>query len=147
VRIAVGCDHAGFSLKEILVDRLRAAGHAVTDFGTESEQPVDYPDFCAPAARAVAKGDADFGLVLGGSGQGEQIVANKVRGIRAALCYSLETARLARQHNDANVLAMGARLTDPALAAEILETFLTTGFENGRHTARVEKIARVESEG
>lgn len=147
MRIAVGCDHAGFSLKEILVDRLRAAGHAVTDFGTESEQPVDYPDFCAPAARAVAKGDADFGLVLGGSGQGEQIVANKVRGIRAALCYSLETARLARQHNDANVLAMGARLTDPALAAEILETFLTTGFENGRHTARVEKIARVESEG
>lgn len=145
MRISIGCDHAGYHLKQRLAAYLRAGGHEVVDFGTHSDQPVDYPDFCAPAARAVVSGDADVGIVLGGSGQGEQIVANKVRGVRAALCYDLETARLARRHNDANVVSIGARLTDPDVAERIVDAFLSTPFEGGRHRARIEKIAQVES--
>jgi ribose 5-phosphate isomerase B len=146
VRIAIGCDHAGYELKRMLVEHLRTNGDDVVDFGTESPEPVDYPDFCAPAARAVSRGEAGIGIVLGGSGQGEQIVANKVRGIRAALCNTVELARLARKHNDANVLAMGARIVDAPLALEILRTFLDTPFAGGRHVARLQKIADVEAE-
>lgn len=146
MRIAIGSDHAGFLLKELVTAHLRAGGHEVADFGTSSEEPVDYPDFCAPVARAVASGQAAVGIVLGGSGQGEQIVANKIRGIRAALCSDVRTARLAREHNDANVLSIGARLVEPGTPLLIVDTFLTTDFEGGRHVARIEKIARIEAE-
>lgn len=137
-------DHAGFPLKERLKEHLEAAGHAVTDFGAFSAEPVDYPAFCFQAARAVADGRADRGLVLGGSGQGEQIVANKVPGIRAALCHDLYVARLSRQHNDANVLAMGARVIAAEYAREIVDAWLTTDFEEGRHVPRLEQIERIE---
>lgn len=137
-------DHAGFPLKEHLKEHLEAAGHAVTDFGTFSAEPVDYPAFCFQAARAVADGRADRGLVLGGSGQGEQIVANKVAGIRAALCHDLYVAKLSRQHNDSNVLAMGARVIAAEYAREIVDAWLTTDFEEGRHVPRLEQIERIE---
>jgi ribose 5-phosphate isomerase B len=144
VRIALGADHAGFALKEHLKTVLAAWGHTVEDLGTHSADPVDYPAISAAVARAVASGRADRGLVLGGTGQGEQIAANKVPGIRAALCHDLYTARLARQHNDANVLAMGGRIVAPALAEEILKVWLETPFEGGRHQRRVEQIAALE---
>jgi ribose 5-phosphate isomerase B len=146
VRIAVGADHAGYALKEELKGVLKGLGHDVEDLGTDSEEPVDYPSFCAAVARAVRDGRADRGLVLGGSGQGEQIVANKVRGIRAALCNDLFTARLSRQHNDANVLSIGARVVGSGLAREILATWLDTGFEGGRHERRVGQIEEIERE-
>jgi ribose 5-phosphate isomerase B len=146
VRLAVGSDHAGFALKEDLKQFLKELGHDVEDLGTDSEEPVDYPGYCAAVARAVRDGRADRGLVLGGSGQGEQIAANKVRGVRAALCNDLLTARLSRQHNDANVLSVGARIVAPALAREILRTWLETAFEGGRHGRRVEQIAEIERE-
>jgi len=146
VRIVIASDHAGFPLKEVLVDHLRTAGHDVRDLGTHSTDPVDYPPLCAAAARAVARGEADTGVVLGGSGQGEAIAANKVHGIRAALCHDETTARLARQHNDANVLSMGARLVAPTLAIIILDVFLRTAFEGGRHVARLRQIAAIEAE-
>ena len=120
VRIAIGADHAGFLLKEHLVQTLERLGHAVYDHGTHSEQPVDYPPICVGVARAVASGRADRGVVVGGSGQGEQIAANKVPGIRAGLCNDLFTARLSRAHNDANILAMGGRIVAFGLADDIL---------------------------
>ncbi len=144
MRVALGADHAGFALKEHLKRTLVALGHEVQDFGTASEEPVDYPPICAEVARAVAAGRADRGIVLGGSGQGEQIAANKIAGIRAALCHDLYTARLSRLHNDANVLAMGGRLIAPALADEILKVWLQTGFEGGRHQRRVDQIGDLE---
>lgn len=144
MRIAMGADHAGFQLKEVLKRYLEEAGHQVVDVGTDSEAPVDYPGFCAAAARAVVAGEADRAVVLGGSGQGEQIAANKVRGIRAALCNDTHLARLSRLHNDANVLAMGGRIVAPALAEEILELWLATPFEGGRHAPRLEQIAEIE---
>jgi ribose 5-phosphate isomerase B len=144
VRIAMGSDHAGFPLKQDLKAFLQQEGHEVLDVGTDSEATVDYPAFCAAAARAVASGDADRAIVLGGSGQGEQIVANKVHGVRAALCHDLLLARLSRQHNDANVLSMGARVIAPAYAREILTVWLETGFQGGRHVPRLEQIARIE---
>jgi ribose 5-phosphate isomerase B len=144
MRIAIACDHAGFPLKEDLKRFLAEEGHAVIDLGTDSEDPVDYPSFCAAAGRAVVSGEADRGIVLGGSGQGEQIAANKVEGVRAALCHDLFLAKLSREHNDANVLAMGARVVAPAYAREILRVWLSTSFEGGRHEARVEQIARIE---
>lgn len=144
VRVAIGSDHAGYRLKEHLVQTLKADGHEVVDLGTHSEEPVDYPPICAAVARAVAAGEADRGIVLGGSGQGEQIAANKVRGIRAALCNDLFTARLSREHNDANVLAMGGRIVAPTLADEILRLWLATPFEGGRHVARLAQIAEIE---
>jgi ribose 5-phosphate isomerase B len=144
MRVAIGADHAGFPLKEDLKDFLADEGHEVRDVGTDSEQPVDYPPFCAAAARAVASGEADRAIVLGGSGQGEQIVANKVEGIRAALCHDLYLARLSREHNDANVLAMGARVVASAYAREIVRVWLATPFEGGRHEARLEQIGRIE---
>jgi ribose 5-phosphate isomerase B len=146
VRIAIGSDHAGFALKSHLVEVLTTEGHAVTDLGTDSEAPVDYPKYCAAVAREVASGAADRGIVLGGSGQGEQIAANKVHGVRAALCNDLYTARLSRAHNDANVLSMGARIVAFQLAEEILGNWLTTPFDGGRHVHRIEQIAAIEQE-
>ena len=121
-RIAIGSDHAGYELKQHLFGVLTADGHSVTDLGTDSTESVDYPQFCAAVARTVRDGDADLGIVVGGSGQGEQLAANKVHGIRAALCNDLFTARLSRAHNDANVLSMGARVVGVGLAEEILAT-------------------------
>jgi len=144
VRIVIGSDHAGFSLKQQLVTALKEWGHDVDDIGTHSEEPVDYPPICAAVARIAVTSEADFGIVLGGSGQGEQIAANKVRGARAALCHDLFTARLARQHNDANVLSMGGRIVAPTLAEEILKVFMQTAFEGGRHVARLAEIADIE---
>lgn len=144
MRIALGSDHAGYPLKEHLKDFLATEGHEVLDLGTDSTDPVDYPAFCAAAARSVTSGDADRAIVMGGSGQGEQIAANKVRGARAALCHDLYLARLSREHNDANVLAMGARVIAPAYAEEIVRLWLATPFAGGRHVARIEQIAQIE---
>jgi ribose 5-phosphate isomerase B len=146
VRVAIGSDHAGFRLKENLKEFLGELGHEVEDLGTDSEDPVDYPLYCANVARTVVAGQAERGIVLGGSGQGEQIAANKVRGARAALCNDLFTARLSRQHNDANVLAMGGRIVAYGLAREILKMWLETDFEGGRHVFRLEQIAAIERE-
>jgi ribose 5-phosphate isomerase B len=145
VRVTIGSDHAGFVLKQHLVDTLTKLGHEVTDLGTDSEEPVDYPPICAAVGRAVAAGEADRGIVLGGSGQGEQIAANKVHGVRAALCNDLYTARLSRQHNDANVLSMGGRIVATGLADEILALWLDTPFEGGRHERRIDQITEIES--
>jgi ribose 5-phosphate isomerase B len=144
VRIAIGGDHAGYPLKQHLVQVLKEWGHDVDDLGTHSEDPVDYPPYCAAVARAVISGNSERGIVLGGSGQGEQISANKVRGTRAALCNELYTARMARAHNDANVLSIGARIVAPPLAEEIVRLFLETPFEGGRHARRLEVIAAIE---
>jgi ribose 5-phosphate isomerase B len=144
MRIAVGADHAGYPLKEDLKAFLTELGHDVLDVGTDSTQPVDYPPFCAAAARAVVADRADRAIVLGGSGQGEQIAANKVDGIRAALCHDAYLARLSREHNDANVLAIGARVVAPAYAREVVRIWLETPFEGGRHVARLEQIAEIE---
>ena len=144
MRVALGADHAGYPLKQDLKAFLAEEGHEALDHGTDSTEPVDYPPFCAAAARAVVSGEADRAIVLGGSGQGEQIAANKVDGIRAALCHDLFLARLSREHNDANVLAMGARVVAPAYAREILRVWLDTPFESGRHVARLEEIAQIE---
>ena len=144
MRIAIGADHAGFLLKEHLKATLQRIGHVVDDHGTDSEASVDYPPICIGVARAVVEGRADRGIVLGGSGQGEQIAANKVPGIRAALCNDLYTARLSRQHNDANVLSMGGRVVAFGLADEILTLWLETAFEGGRHQRRLDQIAEAE---
>jgi ribose 5-phosphate isomerase B len=146
VRVAIAADHAGYLLKEDLKEFLESEGHEVLDCGTDSTEPVDYPKFSEAAARAVIDGRADRGIVLGGSGQGEQIAANKVHGIRASLCNDLYTARLARQHNDANVLGMGARIVAPTLAMEIVRVWLATPFEGGRHVRRLEQITAIEQE-
>jgi len=147
MRIAIGADHAGYDLKVHLIGTLKDDGHDVLDLGTHSVERVDYPPICAAVGRAVVDGDADRGIVLGGSGQGEQIAANKVRGVRAALCNDLFTARLSREHNDANVLSMGGRIVAPALADEILRLWLSTPYEGGRHDARIAQIAAIEQEG
>jgi ribose 5-phosphate isomerase B len=144
VRIAIGSDHAGYPLKTHLAETLRSLGHDVVDLGTDSEDPVDYPPICAAVGHAVAKREVERGIVLGGSGQGEQMAANKVRGVRAALCNDLYTTRLSRQHNDANVLSIGGRIVAPQLADEILTLWLTTPFDGGRHERRVAQIAEIE---
>jgi ribose 5-phosphate isomerase B len=146
VRIVIAADHAGFRLKEVVAEHLRQQGHGVEDLGTGSEEPVDYPPLCAAAARAVVTGRADVGIVLGGSGQGEAIAANKVHGARAALCHDELTARLARQHNNANVLSLGGRLLGDTLALAIVDTFLSTDFDGGRHERRVQQLAEIERE-
>ncbi len=146
MRIAIASDHAGFRLKQLVTAHLVGSGHQVDDLGTDSEEPVDYPAFCAAAARAAVGGEADFGIVIGGSGQGEQIAANKVHGARAALCHDLTTAQLARSHNDANVLALGGRLLGETLALLIVDAFLAGTFEGGRHVARLEQLAAIERE-
>jgi ribose 5-phosphate isomerase B len=140
MRIVIASDHAGFAYKREFIALLRSLGHEVVDFGADSEAAVDYPDYIRPAAEAVARGDFERGIVVGGSGNGEQMVANKVRGVRCALCWDVTTARLARQHNDANVLAVGQRVTGLETAKEVLQVFLTTSFEGGRHIARLAKL-------
>jgi ribose 5-phosphate isomerase B len=146
MRIAIGADHAGYPLKQHLVAFLRAQGHDVADLGTDSEESVDYPPICAAVGRTVATGEAERGVVLGGSGQGEQIAANKVRGVRAALCNDLYTARMSRSHNDANVLALGGRIVAAGLAEEICTTWLATPFEGGRHQRRIDQISDIEQQ-
>lgn len=143
-KIAIGADHAGFELKQYLVKYLSGKGLQVVDFGTNSAESVDYPEICANVARSVRDGNADFGIVLGGSGQGEQIVANKVHGVRAALCNDLYLAEMARSHNNANVLSMGGRVVTPQQAEQIVDKFLTTEFEGGRHQRRVAQIGEIE---
>ena len=146
MRIALGSDHAGYPLKAYLAKWLAEEGHDVTDLGTGSEDPVDYPPYCAAVGLAVVDGEADRGIVLGGSGQGEQLAANKVRGVRAALCHDLYTARMSRSHNDANVLAMGGRIVAPGLAEEIVAVWLDTPFDGGRHQRRVDLLAAIEED-
>jgi ribose 5-phosphate isomerase B len=140
VKVAIGSDHAGFEYKEKIKLLLSSLGHEVRDFGTSSTEPVDYPLFIRPTAEAVARGEADRGIVLGGSGNGEAIVANKVHGVRCALCWSLETARLGRAHNDSNVLSIGQRMIPEELALEIVKVWLDTPFEGGRHVRRIAEI-------
>ena len=146
MRIAVAADHAGYRLKTVVVPWLTDAGHDVMDLGTHSEELVDYPPLCAEAGRAVVQGRADFAIVIGGSGQGEALAANKVHGVRAALCLDEFTARLARQHNDANVLSLGARILGETFALAITEVFLNSTFEGGRHRQRLEQISAIERE-
>jgi ribose 5-phosphate isomerase B len=144
MRIALGSDHAGFTLKEDVKAFLGELGHEVVDYGTDSQLPVDYPAFIAAAAHAVGNGECERAIVMGGSGQGEQIAANKVHGVRAALCHDLFLAGLSRMHNDANVLSLGGRVVAPAYAREIVRVWLDTGFEGGRHVPRLEQIASIE---
>src|SRR6478735_6922108 len=140
MRIAIGSDHAGFRYKARIKDILARWGHEVTDFGTDSEAAVDYPKFIRPVALAVARGDFERGIVLGGSGNGEAIVANRVRGIRCTLCWNVESARYARQHNDANVLSMGERLVAESDLEPILRVWFETAFDGGRHQRRIDEI-------
>lgn len=140
MKIAIGSDHAGFRYKELLRAHLAERGHEVVDFGAFSSDPVDYPTFVRPVAEAVARGDCERGIVLGGSGNGEAIAANRVRGVRCAVCWSEETARLARAHNDANVIALGERLIAADLALRIADVWLATPFEGGRHRRRIELL-------
>ena len=142
MNIAIGADHAGFLYKERIKGHLATLGHQLTDFGTNSTEPLDYPLIIRPVAEAVAAGRFDRGIILGGSGNGEAIVANRVPGVRCAVCWNVESARLARQHNDANVLSLGARLIPEAELLPIVETWLTTAFEAGRHARRIALIDR-----
>jgi ribose 5-phosphate isomerase B len=144
MRIVVAADHAGFPLKAPILELLRAAGHEAVDMGTGDTTPVDYPDVIAPAAVAVAAGEADLGIVLGGSGTGEQIVANKVPGIRCVEAADPVTARLGRQHNDANMLSMGSRIVGSEVALACVRAFIEGRFEGGRHARRVDKIRALE---
>jgi ribose 5-phosphate isomerase B len=146
VRIAIGADHAGFLLKTAVAKHLIDAGHEALDLGTHSEEAVDYPRICADVGRAVTSGAADRGIVIGGSGQGEAIAANKVHGVRAALCHDEYTARFARLHNDANVLSLGGRILGETFALAIVDVFLDTEFEGGRHVPRVQQISEIETE-
>jgi ribose 5-phosphate isomerase B len=146
MRVAIGSDHAGFALKGELCTLLDELRVEYRDFGTYSAEPVDYPDFIAPVARAVARGEYDLGIALGGSGTGEAIVANKVRGIRCVEAADPVTARLGREHNDANVLSIGARIVGTEVARACVREFLIGEFAGGRHVARIEKIARIEAE-
>lgn len=146
MKVAIANDHAGYPLKVTVLDHLRHLGHEVEDLGSHSTEPVDYPPLCAECARRVVSGAAEVGIVIGGSGQGEQISANKVHGARAALCHDEYTARLARRHNNANVLALGARILAPELANDIVDIFLSTSFEGGRHEARLAEVAAIEEE-
>ena len=145
-KIAIGTDHAGYRLKEVLKSYLQGEGHQVEDFGTDGEESVDYPDFVRPAALSVAEGRNDLGIVLGGSGNGEAMVANKVRGIRCAVCWTVESAQLAKEHNNANVISMGARLVSEETAKAIVDAWLAAEFQAGRHVRRLEKMALQEEE-
>lgn len=141
MKIGIGSDHAGFEYKERIKQLLKELGHDVRDFGTDgSREPVDYPDYIRPVAEAVAKGDLERGVVLGGSGNGEAIVANRIRGVRCAVCWNLESARLGREHNDANVLSLGQRMMPADLALEIVKVWLNTPFAGGRHERRIREI-------
>ena len=140
MKIAIGSDHAGYAYKQAIIRHLLEAGHEVEDFGTHSEAAVDYPRFIRPVAEAVAAGRFERGIVLGGSGNGEAIAANRVRGVRCGLCWNVESARLTRLHNDANVLSLGERMMDLGMALQIVDVFLTTAFEGGRHLARIQQL-------
>jgi ribose 5-phosphate isomerase B len=140
MRMAIGSDHAGFKYKERIKQLLVSLGHEVNDFGTDSEDPVDYPLFIRPVALAVAGGEAERGIVLGGSGNGEAMAANRVKGVRCALCWNIESARLARQHNDANILSLGQRMLTEDAALEIVHVWLETEFEGGRHLRRIQLL-------
>jgi len=140
MKLAIGSDHAGFSYKEAIKTMLVAEGHTVRDFGTNSDAPVDYPDFIRPVAEAVARGEVERGIVLGGSGNGEAIVANRICGIRCGLCWNEQVAMWNRSHNDANMLSLGQRTITEAQALSIVRVWLTTPFEGGRHIARIKKI-------
>ncbi len=144
MKIAVASDHAGFRYKELIKQELESRGYSVTDFGTSSEESVDYPDFIKPAARSVARGDHDLGIVLGGSGNGEAMAANKVRGIRCAVCWNRDSARLAREHNNANMISLGERLLSRDEALEIVHTWLNAEYEGGRHQRRLDKLEEAE---
>ena len=143
MRIAIGSDHAGFEYKQMLITVLRSRGHEVADFGTDSPASVDYPKFIRPVALAVAAGEYERGIVLGGSGNGEAIVANRVKGVRCALCWNVESAKLGRMHNDANVISIGERMVSREDAIAIVDTWLTTPFEGGRHIRRIEMIDEI----
>lgn len=145
MRIALASDHAGFRYKEAIKDRLRALGHEVHDFGTHGEESVDYPDWIPLAAEAVAQGTCDLGIVLGGSGNGEAIAANKVKGIRCGLCWDVTSARLTKEHNNANVISIGQRMVSVEMALDIVATWLGATFEGGRHLRRIQKLAAYES--
>jgi len=140
MKIAIGSDHAGFKYKEVIREHLTKAGHEVKDFGTDSEKSCDYPDFIFPVARAVARGEFERGIVLGGSGNGEAIAANRVKGVRCGLCWDLRSARLCREHNNANVLSLGQRMMSVEEALEIVDLWLVTKFEGGRHQGRIDKV-------
>ena len=139
-RIALATDHAGFRLKEKVKTHLAALGYPVVDFGTDSEQPADYPDFIRPAAESVARGDCDLGIVFGGSGNGEAMVANKVKGIRCAVCWNEQSSRLAKEHNNANVISLGARMITEQEGLAIVDSWLNASFHGGRPQKRIEKI-------
>jgi ribose 5-phosphate isomerase B len=140
MKIAIGSDHAGFAYKAKIVELLQGLGHSVTDFGTHSDEPVDYPVFIRPVAEAVARGEFERGVVLGGSGNGEAITANRVKGIRCALCWNVESARLGREHNNANMISLGERMMTLETALEIVRIWLDTPFEGGRHQQRIDLI-------
>jgi ribose 5-phosphate isomerase B len=140
VRIVIASDHAGFRYKELIRETLARKGYDITDFGTTSADPVDYPLFIRPAAEAVGRGEFERGIILGGSGNGEAMVANRVPGVRAAVCWNVESARLGRAHNDANVISLGERMIPEADVMSIVETWLQTAFEGGRHVRRIEEI-------
>ena len=140
MRIAIASDHAGFAYKTLIIAELQRLGHEVRDFGTHSDSPCDYPLFIRPAAEAVANDECDRAIVLGGSGNGEAIVANRVKGVRCAYCFNLDTARLGRQHNNANCMAIGQRMVDVETALAMVRVYLETEFEGGRHIRRIELI-------
>ena len=140
MKIAIASDHAGYKYKQRIKLHLAAAGYEVCDFGTDSEESCDYPDFIRPAALAVADGRCDRAIVLGGSGNGEAITANRIAGIRATVCWDIESAHFARSHNDSNVLSLGQRMIDGDMLLQIVDTWLTTAFEGGRHKRRIDKI-------
>ncbi|HEY5779524.1 MAG TPA: ribose-5-phosphate isomerase [Terrimicrobiaceae bacterium] len=145
MKIAIGSDHAGFSYKQRIIEHLKEKGHEVVDFGTHSADSTDYPLWIIPTAEAVVRGEAELGIVLGGSGNGEAIAANKVKGVRCGLCWNDETAELSRQHNNANVLSLGQRMISIEIALRIVDTWLNSTFEGGRHAGRIEQLARYES--
>jgi ribose 5-phosphate isomerase B len=145
MKIAIGSDHAGFNYKQTIIEHLKKMGHEVIDFGTHSVDSTDYPLWIIPTAEAVVRGEAELGIVLGGSGNGEAIAANKVKGVRCGLCWSDETAELCRQHNNANVLSLGQRMISIEIAFRIVDIFLQSSFEGGRHTRRIEELARYEA--
>ena len=140
MKIGIGSDHAGFTYKEKIKEFLAASGHQITDFGTDSEQPVDYPLFIRPVAEAVARGELERGVVLGGSGNGEAMMANRIKGVRCAVCWNATSAQLARQHNDANVISIGQRMMSEDMALEIARIWLETDFEGGRHVRRIQML-------
>lgn len=144
--IALGSDHAGFRYKELVKDYLVSTGHVVKDYGTYTPERVDYPDFCAPAARAVAAGEYDLGVVFGGSGNGEAMTANKIKGIRCGVCWSLDSARLTKEHNNANMIAIGERLVPEEQLTQIVQTWLDATYEGGRHQSRIEKLGLLGGE-